>query len=179
MTLRPGCGRSPIPVRAAEASSGPIAPKAALELRAVSKAMALSDDAGQLRRPSIAPRRGGRDRRLRAPTSRARDRVWLDESWASDPEWLLVATAPASTSRRLGPALADGQARPSKAWPSACVHSVRFPCGATLGVVAPVLPAPLSLDESLGLVCVLFERSHGALHLPFLRLHRDQSSTNR
>lgn len=42
-----------------------------------------------------------------------------------------------------------------------------------------MLPAPLSLDVSLGLVGVFFERFHGTLHFPFLGGHRAQSPTNR
>jgi hypothetical protein len=57
--------------------------------------------------------------------------------------------------------------------------SVGFPCGRMLGIVSPMLAAPLSLDVTLGLVGVRFERFHGALHLPFLGGHRSQFPTYR
>ena len=62
---------------------------------------------------------------------------------------------------------------------SAGLVSVTFPCRRTLGVVSPVLLAPLGLDKSLGLVGVFFESLHGPLHLPLLGGHRAQSPSNR
>jgi len=42
-----------------------------------------------------------------------------------------------------------------------------------------MLPAPLGLDVSLGLIGVLFKRLHGTLHLAFLGGHRVESPSNR
>ena len=56
--------------------------------------------------------------------------------------------------------------------------SVVFPRQGTLRIVSPPLAATLGADEPLGLIGIFFERSHGTLHLAFLRGHRVQSPAN-
>jgi len=60
-----------------------------------------------------------------------------------------------------------------------CGASVTRPRRGMLWVVSPLLPAPLSLDVSLGLVGVFLECPHGPLHLAFLGGHRAQPVSNR